>query len=153
MHCVTAMPADQPKRRPATEPTERDYELLAAFRHELREFLHFSEHAARAAGIPPQQHQAMLVIRGVPGRDYVTIGELALRLKIRPHSAVELAERMHEGGWVIKSADARDRRRVLIRLTPQGDQALRALSGAHKAELARVGPALKEILTHLNLPS
>jgi DNA-binding MarR family transcriptional regulator len=48
------------------------YETLAAFRYALRKFLHFSETAAQAAGLTPQQHQALLAIKGFPGRDRIT---------------------------------------------------------------------------------
>ena len=47
----------------------------------LRHFLHFSQSAARAAGLRPQQHQALLAIKGYPDRDEVTVGELADRLR------------------------------------------------------------------------
>ena len=57
--------------------SQDEYETLAAFRYHLRRFLHFSEEAAQRVGLTPQQHQAMLTIKGFPGRDYVTIGELA----------------------------------------------------------------------------
>ena len=67
--------------------SKSQYELLAAFRYALRQFLHFSEEAARAAGITPQQHQALLAVKGFPGRDCVTVGELAERLQLRHHSA------------------------------------------------------------------
>ncbi|MGH8024732.1 MAG: MarR family winged helix-turn-helix transcriptional regulator, partial [Limisphaerales bacterium] len=43
-----------------------EYETLAAFRYALRRFLHFSEQAARTVGLTPQQHQAMLAIKGFP---------------------------------------------------------------------------------------
>ena len=56
------------------------YEALAAFRYALRKFLRFSESAAQAAGITPQQHQALLAIKGFPGRDQVTVGELHVRV-------------------------------------------------------------------------
>ena len=46
--------------------------------------LHFSETAAEAAGITPQRHQALLAIKGFPGRDHVTVGELAERLQLAP---------------------------------------------------------------------
>jgi DNA-binding MarR family transcriptional regulator len=154
MYWLTFMPdsAIKPSRRP-TALSEADYGLLAAFRQELREFLHFSEHAARAAGVRPQQHQAMLAIRGAPQRDRVTVGELAQKLKIKHHSAVELAARMEAAGLLAKAGDSADRRRVLIRLTARGERALKDLSAAHKAELARIGPALQEILTHLGILS
>ena len=71
-----------------------DYEALAAFRHALREFLDFSQEAARRAGLTPQQHQALLAIKGYPGREVVTVSELAERLLLRHHSAVGLLDRL-----------------------------------------------------------
>ena len=129
---------------------DRDYQLLADFRFALREFLHFSEEAAQGAGLHPQQHQALLIVRGSRNPD-VTVGEIADRLKVRPNTAVELINRMEAEGLVRKAADPADGRRVLIQLTPRSDRLLGKLSAAHKAELARVGPALKEILTHLKI--
>jgi DNA-binding MarR family transcriptional regulator len=127
-----------------------DYRHLAEFRHELREFLHFSESAARKVGVLPQQHQAMLVIHGFSPTDLMAVGKLAAYLKIRHHSAVGLITRMQAKGLVAKAADPEDRRRVLVRLTTQGVKALEKLSAAHKSELARVGPALRQILSHLD---
>ncbi len=71
-----------------TKVGKADYETLAAFRYALRHFLHFSEEAAGKVGLTPQQHQALLAIKGYPGRDCVTIGELAERLRIAPSSSV-----------------------------------------------------------------
>src|SRR3979490_1435689 len=72
--------------------SKKEYEMLASFRYALRQFLHFSEQAAIAAGITPQQHQALLAIKGYPGRDCILVRELAERLQIRHHSAVELID-------------------------------------------------------------
>jgi len=129
--------------------SKADYEHLAAFRNALREFLHFSEEAALAAGVPPQQHQAMLVIRGTSGADFLTVGELAAHLKIKHHSAVGLANRMEAERLIAKSHDPRDRRQVLLRLTPRGNRILEKLTAAHKAELVRIGPVLRNIFIHL----
>jgi DNA-binding MarR family transcriptional regulator len=129
--------------------SQADYEHLAAFRHALRDFVHFSEQAALAAGVPPQQHQAMLVIRGFPHRDSLTVGELAGQLRIKHHSAVGLVNRMAADGLVNKSQDPNNRRQVLVQLTPRGGRVLENLSPAHKAELARISPILREILKYL----
>ena len=51
------------------------FRTLAAIRYALRRFLRFSEKAAEAVGLTPQQHQALLTIKGFPGREYVTNGE------------------------------------------------------------------------------
>ena len=41
---------------------DADYLALASFRRSIREFLSFSESAARENGLTPQQHQAILAI-------------------------------------------------------------------------------------------
>jgi DNA-binding MarR family transcriptional regulator len=137
------------QHKDAPTVSEADYELLAAFRHELREFLHFSEQEALAAGVAPQQHQAMLVIRGFPKDDQLTVGELARKLKIKHHSAVGLVNRMAADGLVRKYEDPNNRRQVLVQLAPRGRRILEKLSPVHKAELARIGPTLHKILSQL----
>ena len=130
--------------------SQADYELLATFRQTLREFIRFSEQAAAAARVPPQQHQAMLLIKGSPERRPLTVGRLAEQLQIRHQSAVGLINRMVGGGLVRKSTDPTDHRGVLIELTARGEKLLRRLSAAHKAEIARIGPALRRALDELN---
>ena len=46
-----------------------DYKALAQFRFQLRKFLSFSEAAAHQAGLTPQQHQALLAIKGFSGAE------------------------------------------------------------------------------------
>ena len=130
---------------PTAPLTKSRYETLAALRHALRRFLRFSHAAARTAGVPPQQHQALLAIKGFPGRDYVSIGELADRLHVRHHSAVGLVDRLVRRGWVRRTATAADRRRVEVRLTARGETLLQRLSSAHVAELRGLGPELRRL--------
>ena len=95
-------------RTPRTQSlTKAEYEALAAFRRALRQFTAFSAEAARKAGLTPQQHQALLAIKGAPGREMLAVGEIAEALCLRPHSAVELVDRMAELGLVQRHADAR----------------------------------------------
>ena len=129
--------------------TKEEYEALAGFRYAVRQFLHFSEEAAHAAGLTSQQHQALLAIRGYPGRDAVTVGELAERLQIRPHSAVGLVDRLAAQGMVDRHHGEKDHRQVYVALTPQGAAALEALTASHRAELARLGPHLADLLARL----
>ena len=119
-----------------------DYRALAEFRHQLRRFLHFSEQAARTAGLEPQQHQLLLALRGLPGGCTATVGVLAERLQIRHHSAVELIDRTAARGLVRRGSRAGDRRQVVVRLTRRADQILSRLSVSHRAELRAMGPAL-----------
>lgn len=126
-----------------------EYERLAAFRYALRQFLRFSEKAALANHLTPQQHQALLAIKGFPGRDRITIGELAERLQIRHHSTVELVNRLEAQGFVAREQAEEDRRQVYVALTPSADEILEQLAAAHKEELRRIGPQLHLLLHHL----
>jgi DNA-binding MarR family transcriptional regulator len=119
-----------------------DYESLAELRYQIRRFLHFSEQASRTAGLEPHQHQFMLALKGLPKTGRPRIGELAERLQIRHHSAVELVNRLSAGGYVRRHRGGEDGREVLLSLTPKGEKVLRELSLHHRAELRLRGPAL-----------
>src|SRR5579864_7767015 len=123
-------------------PTLAVYEALAELRYQIRRFLHFSEQAAREAGLEPRQHQLMLTLKGLPAGTRPRIGELAERLQIQHHSAVELTNRLAARGYVRRHRGGLDRREVLLALTPKGEKILRDLSLHHKAELRMRGPAL-----------
>ena len=135
------------QRRPSpTGIKKSDYEALAAFRYALRQFLRFSEDAAVAEGLSPQQHQALLAIKGFPGRDSVTIGELAEKLQVRHNSAVGLVDRLVADGYVERKHSTEDARKVFVSLTTSGLQALERLSTAHREELRRIGPIFRSLL-------
>ena len=129
--------------------TAAEYQTLAALRHALRRFLRFSEEAAQKAGLKPQHHQALLAIKGTRTGQRLTMGELAERLQIRPHSAVGLANRLVAEGLAARKSDVADRRQVFLGLTPRGEGVLRKLSAAHKEQLRRVGPHIGELLERL----
>src|SRR6476469_8274403 len=99
-----------------------DFETLAEFRYLLRQFGGFSAAAAREAGLTAQQHQVLLAIKGFPGREQVTIGELAERLSLKHHSVVGLVDRLMRRGLIARRHDEVDRRKVRIVLTPQADE-------------------------------
>ncbi|HEX6800450.1 MAG TPA: MarR family transcriptional regulator [Ktedonobacterales bacterium] len=119
-----------------------DYEAIANFRYAIRRFLRFSEQAARANGVTPQQHQLLLAIKGFPGRDYASVSELADRLQTRQHSMVGLIDRTEAQGLVRREQGTADRRQVFIHLTPQGEKMLRQLVAQHRRELASMRDAL-----------
>ncbi len=134
-------------RRALAKP---DYETLAEFRYLLRQFGAFSEDAARQAGLTAQQHQALLAVKGFPGREEVTIGELAQRLNLKHHSVVGLVNRLLGRGLIHRRHDEEDRRKVLLALTPKAEERLLALSLAHRGELRRLAPLLRELLKKLD---
>src|SRR5215813_7661733 len=126
-----------------------EYRALAEFRYEIRRFLHFSEEAARAAGLNPQHHQLLLVIKGAPETLRPTVHDAAERLHIRHHSAVELTNRLVVRGLIRKRRDRFDRRRVLLEVTARGDATLRNLSLIHREQLEDVGRKLIRALQKL----
>ncbi|MCA7120397.1 MAG: MarR family transcriptional regulator [Acidibrevibacterium sp.] len=130
-----------------------DYAALAEFRFLLRGFVEFSEVAARAAGLTPRQHQALLQIKGFPAGQAMAVGALAARLHVRHHSAVELVDRLEQAGLITRFADRADRRRVLIRLTPKAEALLAGLALAHQQELQRLGPSLSSLLEKFSPPT
>lgn len=125
-----------------TTLTSCDYRSLAELRHQIRLFLHFSEQAARSAGLNPRQHQLMLALKGLPSHIRPSIGELAKRLQVQHHSTVELVNRLARGGYVRRRRGGQDRREVLLSLTPKGERVLRELSLDHRTELCNAGPTL-----------
>jgi len=137
----------------ARTPTDNDYRALALFRRALRSFLHFSSEAAVAAGIEPQQYQALLAVRGAADGKAMTVGELAEELLIRPHSAVGLVTRLEKQGLVARERSASDRRQVFVALTPRGLDLLAGLAAAHRDELRKAVPALRTLIERLDSAS
>jgi DNA-binding MarR family transcriptional regulator len=79
----------------------------------------------------------------------VTIGELAEQLQIAHHTAVELVDRLAAQKLVERQDGSEDRRNVFVKLRPAGCATLEKLSGAHRAELRRLGPSLIRLLQNL----
>lgn len=134
----------------ARKITKTQYEQIAAFRFALRQFLRFSEEAAHGAGVTPQQHQALLAIKGFPSRDQVTVGELAERLQIQHHSAVGLVDRLVTERLIQRKQSQEDRRQVHLSLTARGEEVLGKLTEVHREELRRIGPDLGSLLEKLS---
>jgi DNA-binding MarR family transcriptional regulator len=131
----------------APEPafSDEDFRTLATFRAALRRFVHFSEEAARAAGLSPQQHQLLVAIRGHVGSEPPTIGELAEALQIRHNSTVELVNRMVERGLVRREPSTVDNRRVHVLITADGDAILRSLTSSHRQEHRQLAAVLRQL--------
>jgi DNA-binding MarR family transcriptional regulator len=119
----------------ASNVTKRQYEALANFRYQLRRFLRYSERITRKHGITPLQYQLMLHIKGYPGREWATIGELAERMQSTHHGAVSLVTRSEKAGLVARQVSEEDRRSVQVRLTDKGEKTLTRLAQLHRDEL------------------
>ena len=114
---------------------KKDYEALSDFRYQLRRFMRFSEEATRGEGVTPLQYLLLLHVKGYPGRDWATVGELAERLQSHHHGTVALVTRCESLGLVRRRTCEEDRRRVEIHLTAKGERCVEALAALHRSEL------------------
>lgn len=131
---------------PDTEKlTDADYAALADFRHALRAFQAFSEVRVAEYGLTPQQHQVLLAIRGA-GTKPVTVGHVAERLILKPHSASGLVVRLEALGFVARKPSPVDGRQAVVELTPKARELLEHLSTIHREEIVRLRPLLKTLL-------
>src|SRR5579864_1580126 len=126
---------------------------LADFRYELRRFLLFSETAAAAAGLQPQQHQLLLQVAGAAEGTSVTIAYAANRLGLKHNSTVELVDRSEREDLIERTVDKDDKRRAILRLTRKGRQVLQKLAGDHARELNEMAPRLVRALRRVQLHS
>jgi DNA-binding MarR family transcriptional regulator len=139
---------------PGKEPlplTRAQMRRLAEFRFQLRKFLHFSSLAAGAAGIRTQQYQLLQCIWGMPEELDPTIANVAARMLLKHNSAVELVDRTIEQGLLRRCPDPTDHRRILLRMTPQGEKMLGSLAAWHLRELEETGPELIRALRRVLL--
>lgn len=146
------MPSESPGRSVAKAGarglSDADYQALADIRYALRKFLAFSEARAAEHGLKPQQHQALLAIRGLPEAS-ATVGLVAERLLLKPHSASGLIGRLESMGLVTRFSSPADGRQTVLQLTRKARDCLTALSETHREELQRMRPELRRLLSRL----
>ncbi|HEY4818815.1 MAG TPA: MarR family transcriptional regulator [Candidatus Acidoferrum sp.] len=133
----------------ATEITTDEYRALAELRYRIRHFLHEGDAVAQAAGLEPQQYLLLLMIRGLPAGEEATIRNLAERLALKHHSAVELIDRLETHGYVRRTRGRDDRRRVLVSLLPRGERLLEQVARHRIGELRSNGHALVRAIDQL----
>src|ERR1035437_6923722 len=114
---------------------KHDFEILADFRYQMRKFVRFSEEVTRQQVVTPLQYLLLLQVKGYPGRDWATVGELAERLQAQQHGVVALISRCEKLGFVERRRSSEDRRRIEIRLLAKGDKLVNKVAHLHRAEL------------------
>lgn len=111
-----------------------DYERLSEFRHRLRRFQRRSDDICQAHGLTSLQYQLLLHLKGTPGRDWATVGELADRLQAKHHGVVALVDRCEAAGLVERRPGRIDRRQVEIHLCEKGRKLAESLAMQHRPE-------------------
>lgn len=135
---------------PSRKLDKKDFEALSEFRYRLRRFLRFSEQVTRRNGITPLQYLLLLHLKGFPGRDWATVGELAERLQAAHHGTVALVSRCEGLGWVERRQGQADRREVAIHLTADGERILARMARLHRDEL--LNPEIGSLAPELTRP-
>src|SRR5271165_6901344 len=133
----------------ASEITTAEYRALAELRYRIRHFVREGDAVARAAGLEPQQYLLLLAIRGLPTGTEATIRVLAERLALKHHSMVELIDRLETHGYVRRTRNRDDRRRVVVSLLPRGEKILEQVARQRIDELRSTGVALVQAITSL----
>lgn len=128
--------------------SKKQYVALSEFRFQLARFLRFSEQASREAGITPKQYLMLLHIEGMPGREWATVGELAVRLQSSAHGTVALVNRGVAAGLLTKRPNPEDARRVEVRLTSRAGKLLGRLAVRHRDELKTLRRVIR--ISHVN---
>ncbi len=101
----------------------------------------------RRNGITPLQYLLLLHVKGFPGRDWATVGELAERLQAQHHGVVALISRCEKLGWVERRQGRNDRREVAIHLTASGERMANKMVRLHRDEL--LGPGVSSLVPKL----
>ena len=144
--------SSSPRRRPSDQTLETldpaCYQGLADFRLALRRFLAAAEAISKAEGVTQQQYQALLAIKTWPS-EAMTMGDLAERLLLTHHAAVQLVNRMTVAGLAGRAPSPTDRRSVHLALTPKGEAIVDKLAALHLREVLRQEPGLTRSLRRL----
>jgi DNA-binding MarR family transcriptional regulator len=125
------------------------YEALAAFRYHIREYLAFSDKAARAAGLEPKHYELLLAAKGLREGNTATVGTVASLLHLRHHSTVELIDRAEGRGLVRRQRISNGHSYVLIEITAKGERLLAKAVAMRLRELEAAGPLLAKALANL----
>ncbi len=121
------------------------YPIIALNKRDLARLARYfgiSERAAKQAGITPLQYLLLLHLRGYPGREWATVGELAARLQASAHGTAALVSRCEAQGYIKRKRSSSDRRCVEIRLTRKAEAVLNRVAALHREELRALAAML-----------
>ena len=105
--------------------------LIWAVDHSLQRM---SRQLVRKLGVTGPQR---LTIRAIGKLQPVTSADLAGLLHLHPSTLTVIVAALEKGGYVVRSPDERDRRRLLLKLTPKGRAIERAGEGTIEAAVQK----------------
>ena len=136
------------KQTRRTAPEENAFldllRTVEALSHPLAQLL-------KAHDLSLTQYNVLRILRGAP--EGLPCTEVANRMITREPDITRLMDRLEKRGWIGRTRDAKDRRVVVARITPQGLEALAALDGPvqqiHRRSLGRLGAERLGLLSEI----
>lgn len=119
-------------------------ELLraAAFRSELRRFLHRTDTVAKQAGLTSQRYDLLLTVASA---GEVRITELCTLLHLRQTAVTELVKRTEEAGLIARRQSMDDGRVWLLGLTREGERRLRRAFAALREDRQALAASFRDV--------
>ena len=101
--------------------------------------------------LSPNQYNVLRILRGAP--DGLACGEIANRMITRDPDITRLLDRLEKRGLISRCREAKDRRMVLTRISPEGAKLLARLDEpvqqAHREQLGHLGRERSKALAEL----
>lgn len=126
-----------------------EFQSLANFRYQVRKFLRFSKDLLSVEDLTPDQYQALLAIRASSNNGKLSIRDLAEQLQVRHHSTVGIVDQLVNRAAVVREVAPDDRRKILLSLTPKGEELVSRLAPPHHKELGRLCPEMIDTLLRI----
>jgi DNA-binding MarR family transcriptional regulator len=94
------------------------------------------------ADLTPTQYNALRILRGA-GREGASCTEVGERMVTKDSDITRLLDRLEARGLISREREAKDRRRIVTRITDEGLRVLAELDGpvaeAHRSQLGHLG--------------
>jgi len=126
------------------KPAADEAELLraAAFRRELRRFLHRTDAVAKQAGLTSQRYDLLLTVASA---GEVRITELCELLHLQQTAVTELVKRTEEAGLIRRRQSPEDGRVWLLELTGEGERRLMRAFAALREDRQALVAAFRDV--------
>jgi DNA-binding MarR family transcriptional regulator len=108
-------------------------------------------HILKAEDVSPTQYNVLRILRGSPGG--LACGEIASRMITRDPDITRLLDRLEKRHLIAREREAKDRRTVMTRITPEGLKLLgrldESVQSGHRRQLGHLGRERLRLLTIL----
>ena len=102
-----------------------------------------------AAGLTPEQYEALLAIKAFNESRSLNISELSERLQVKHHSAISIVDRLADQNLIRREPSATDRRKRHLELTVKGEEVIEELGVVHRNELRARSAEMIKLLERL----